>query len=89
MSTIPLSFRVSTQIQSQLEELARATDRPKSWHLEQAVRSYLDTQLWQIRQIKAGLAELDAGKGIPHEQVVPEIEKWMKRQRKRNSKSRK
>ena len=43
MSTI-ISVRVDPEIEARLAQLAEATDRPKSWHLEQALKSYREKQ---------------------------------------------
>ncbi|MGQ0664034.1 MAG: CopG family ribbon-helix-helix protein [Pseudomonadota bacterium] len=66
----PLAFRVDAARHARLAHLAAATDRPKSWPLQQALDAYLDAQLWQVEQIRLGIAELDAGKRIPHQEVM-------------------
>jgi predicted transcriptional regulator len=59
-----------------LERLAEATDRPRSWHIEQALDAYLDDQAWQVGQIETGLAEMDAGRAVPHEKVADWLRTW-------------
>lgn len=71
--TIPVAVRLDPQRHAKLVRLAVATDRPKSWVMERALDAYLDNQLWQVEHIQKGLAELDAGLGIPHERVVTAI----------------
>jgi len=66
--------------------LAKATDRPRSWHIEQALDSYLDLQSWQIAQIKKSMAEMDAGQGIPHEEIKKELLNWGKENKTRRAK---
>lgn len=68
-----LAFRVSLEKAKRLEELAAATDRPRSWLLEQALDQYLDLQAWQVEQVELAIAEMDAGQGIPHD----EIKEWL------------
>lgn len=68
-----LAFRVSLDKAKRLEELAAATDRPRSWLLEQALDQYLDLQAWQVEQVELAISEMDAGQGIPHE----EIKEWL------------
>ena len=58
---VPLSFRTDNHTADDLDRLVSATDRPRSWHLEQALRSYLRQQAWQVEDIQAGVAEADAG----------------------------
>jgi predicted transcriptional regulator len=74
--TISLSFRVSKDKAEQLEQLAAAMDRPRSWLLGRALDEYLDVQAWQVAEIRKGMAEIRQGKGIPHEKVVAWLETW-------------
>ena len=74
--SVSLSFRISETRAAQLDELATAMDRPRSWLLERALEEYLDVPRWQIAQIEKGMQELREGKGIPHEEVVGWLETW-------------
>jgi predicted transcriptional regulator len=76
--TRAISFRIPAEKVDALERLAAATDRPRSWHIEQALDSYLDVQAWQTAQIEKSMAEMDAGKGIPHEEIKKELLDWGK-----------
>jgi len=76
--TQAVSFRIRSEKVDALKRLARATDRPRSWHIEQALDSYLDVQAWQIAQIEKSIAEMDAGKGIPHSEIKKELSNWGK-----------
>jgi predicted transcriptional regulator len=77
--TVALSFRVDTDKNKRLESLAAATDRPKSWLLEQALDSYLETQAWQIEQVRQGLADIEDGRLIPDDVVWARAERRLKR----------
>lgn len=77
--TLTVSVRVDADTADRLDRLAKATDRPRSWHIEQALDAYLDVQAWQIREIEKGLKQLDAGKKVPHEEVVAWVETWGKK----------
>jgi predicted transcriptional regulator len=77
MSTI-ISVRVDPELEAQLAELARATDRPKSWHLEQALKSYLESQAWQVENINKGIADLNAGRLHSHAAAIAKLNKWGK-----------
>jgi predicted transcriptional regulator len=74
--TVSLSFRVRAEKAEQLDRLAEATDRPRSWLLQQALDSYLELQAWQIAHIKEGIEQLDRGEFIPHEEVDAWLESW-------------
>ena len=73
-----ISFRIPADTLAALERLAETTGQPRSWHLEQALDAYLNVQAWQVEDIKKAIAELDAGKGIPHEEVKKMVLGWGK-----------
>ncbi len=74
--TTTLSFRVPTESAARLDALVDATDRPRSWLLEQALEQYLDIQMWQVGHIAEGLADLEAGRVVDHETVMADLENW-------------
>jgi predicted transcriptional regulator len=84
--TQAISFRIRAEKVRALERLAKATDRPRSWHIEQALDSYLDLQAWQVAQIEKSMAEMDAGQGIPHQEVKKELLNWGKGNRAKRAK---
>ncbi len=74
--SVSLSFRTSREKANRLKRLSQATDRARSWLLEQALDAYLDAQSWQIAHIEKGLNELRRGEGIPHEDVAEWLAGW-------------
>ena len=83
MSDVPVSFRISPRLNSRLQKLAETTDRPKSWHIARAVEEYLQMQLWQMEQVRKGLEDSRAGRTIPHEQVMAEMDNLIRRSRRK------
>lgn len=73
---ISLSFRVPAETARRLDELAEATDRPRSWLLEQALESYLEVEAWQVEHIRQGLADFAAGRTVPQEEVAALVKSW-------------
>lgn len=73
--TQPVTVRLASDDVAKLDALAKATERSRAWHVEQALTAYLDLQAWQIEHIKKGLAELGAGLGIPQEEIEAELER--------------
>jgi predicted transcriptional regulator len=71
-----LSLRIRPELTREIDALASALDRPKSWVVEKAVEAYLETQRWHIEAIEAGVAAADAGKVVPHEAVEAWIDSW-------------
>lgn len=76
--TCAISFRLRADVVDALERLTKATDRPRSWHIEQALNAYLDLQAWQVAQVERSIAEMEAGRGVPHEAVEKELRNWGK-----------
>ena len=64
-----VSFRLASDKVSALDQLAGSLDRDRTYVLAEAVQAYLDTQQWQLEQIRAGIAEADAGQVIDHRKV--------------------
>jgi len=74
-----VSFRLDSDKLEALDSLAAAVDRNRSDLLNEAVRSYLEIQQWQVEQIKASLRQADAGELIPHSEVKKTAAKWYRR----------
>ena len=71
-----LTVRVSPETKKQLEALAKETKRSKSFLAAEAISSYLETQAWQLEQIKAGIADLDVGRTVSGDKVLAWIRSW-------------
>lgn len=67
--TRTINVRVPINVFDQLEELAKATARTKSFVTVEALSSYLEAQSWQIREVMAGLEEADRGEFATEEEV--------------------
>ena len=72
-ATQAISFRIRKTRAKALTRLAKNTERSRSWHIERAVEDYLEIQAWQLKQIELGLADVEAGRTIPHEEIVKEF----------------
>jgi len=71
-----LTIRLEDTVRKRLEKLAVATERSKSYLAAQAVIDYVKLQEWQIKEIKLGLQEADAGELVSHATV---LNNWKKR----------
>jgi len=70
MDTAVLTLRVPVEVKQQLDKLADATHRSKSWLAGEAIQRYLDLEAWQIGEIGQALAEADAGDFASDEEVA-------------------
>ncbi len=64
-----LNLRLPEALVAQLDQLASATMRSKSFLAIEALKSYLERESWQIQDIHGGLAEAEAGEFASEKQV--------------------
>jgi predicted transcriptional regulator len=74
MPSTTITIRTDPDLAGKIAALALAMDRSRNWVIEEALKQYVETQMWQIEGIKAAIASVDKGEGIPHEQVMAEAE---------------
>ena len=68
-----LMIRVSPAVKAKLGRIAADTRRSKSFLAGEAVAAYVDRELEIIEGIKAGLADMEAGRLVPHGEAMAEI----------------
>lgn len=70
------SVRLEDELSSKLDALATSLDRPRAWVIEQAIKSYVEEQAWQVGTVSEALDEYRSGRAqlVPHEQVMGELE---------------
>jgi predicted transcriptional regulator len=74
-----ISFRLESEKVAALDALADSMDRDRTYLLSEAIQAYLETQQWHLEQIKAGIAEADAGQLVDHASVKSMASKWRHR----------
>jgi predicted transcriptional regulator len=67
---VTISARVPAALDAGLEKLAAATGRSKSWHVNAALEAYLAAELAFLAAVDEGLADLEAGRVVEHEEIV-------------------
>lgn len=77
-AAVTLSVRIQPEARDQLEELASATGRTKSFLAAEAIENYLSTQRWQATEIKKSLKKANSKKAIfiAHEKVSSWLNSW-------------
>ena len=75
-----VSFRTDSRKVEELDSLAAAQDRDRSYLLNEAIDYYLDLQRYHIEAIKEGIRDADAGNLVPHEAVFDEVKKLRRKQ---------
>jgi len=69
MTTKTINVRLPESLYNEIEALAKATARTKSFLAIDALTNYVQSESWQIRDIHEGLKEADAGEFASDEQV--------------------
>ena len=66
-----ISVRVPKDVAKRLAKLAEAVDRSKSYVAGQAIEEFLTLQEWQVKAIRQGVTEADAGKLVARMDHTP------------------
>jgi RHH-type transcriptional regulator, rel operon repressor / antitoxin RelB len=75
--TTPVTVQLPVELKERLDELARTTERPASRLAVDAIRSWVEVQEWQLREIHEGLREADAGEFATEDEVSAMWAKWL------------
>ena len=75
MSTT-MTIRMESAVKKRLDRLSKATNRSKSFLAAEAIRQYVETNEWQIQEIRAALAEADNGDFASDADVKSIMGKW-------------
>jgi len=67
--SVTVTARLSPSVAKRLDTCAKLCRRTRSFLIEYMVDRYIDEQIAEVEAIMVGERELDAGLGIPHEEV--------------------
>ena len=76
METSTITVRIPLNIKEQLNHLAEATHRSKSWLAAEALNRYLELNTWQVAEIRQGIQEADRKEFAAGEDVDAVFAKW-------------
>jgi RHH-type rel operon transcriptional repressor/antitoxin RelB len=71
-----MTIRLEPAIKKKLDRLSAATSRSNSFLAAEAIREYLANNEWQVQEIRAAMAEADAGDFASEAQVEAVLSKW-------------
>ena len=74
MTTV--TTRLDEETQSRLDQLAKATDRSRSWLVADAIRRYVEEEGWQVAAIEEGVRQADAGDFATEDEVKAAFAEW-------------
>jgi RHH-type transcriptional regulator, rel operon repressor / antitoxin RelB len=76
--TETLSIRIDTGTKKRLDALSKHSKRSKSFLAAEAIAAYVESEEWQIGELQAGIAELNSGQELSHENVAKWLTSWGK-----------
>lgn len=71
-----MSMRLPDELSAQLDALATATGRSKSFLAGQAIRDFIERESWQIAEITQAMQEADAGDFASDDELNVVSAKW-------------
>ena len=71
-----VNLRLEPELDEKLSAVATRLDRSRSWVVQQALKEFIELQLWQMSAIQDGLRDVESGRVIAHEDVVTWVESW-------------
>ena len=74
VSSTTITIRLPTDVKDKLARLAQDTRRSKSYLAAEAVAAYVDRETEIIQGIQRGLADIKAGRTVPHEEAMAELD---------------
>ena len=74
--TVHVTVPVDEAAKAELEGLALARGLGLDDVMAEAVAGYLEEQRAMLAAIDEGLADIEAGRVVPHEEVVAEMKRW-------------
>jgi len=69
-----MTIRMTPDLKEKLGRLAHTTRRTRSWLAAEAVAAYVDDELEIIEGIQRGLADMTAGRVIPHDKATDQLD---------------
>jgi predicted transcriptional regulator len=71
-----MTLRIDDEVKERLKKLADATQRSKSFLAAEAIRAYVETNEWQIGEIRKAVKEANAGDFASETDVRAVAKKW-------------
>jgi predicted transcriptional regulator len=71
--TVTITARIPASLAKRLGIYAKAAKRTRSWVVQDILDRYVDGELAFAEAVNVGLKELEAGLGIPHEEVFRKL----------------
>ncbi len=70
-----MEISLAPELETRLSRIASEAGKAPSQVVQELVADYLDHDEWSKREVEKGLASLDSGKFVSHEEVGRQIER--------------
>ncbi|MBF0305296.1 MAG: CopG family ribbon-helix-helix protein [Alphaproteobacteria bacterium] len=74
--TVPVTVRISPEVNEQLERLAEATSRSKSLLAAEAIGAFVQTESQFVDAVEEGRRAVREGRVVSHHEVRKWLESW-------------
>lgn len=82
--TDPMEVKLSPELQAKLDSIAAQQGRDSASLVHEAVERLIGYDEWFIRQVEEGLAQLDRGEVLEHDEVAARLEKLIAEKQRRS-----
>jgi len=76
MATTTMSVRLPEELSRQLNKLAEATKRSKSFCAVEAIKRYVEQESWQVMAVEEGINDAAEGRLVDHQEVKDWVTSW-------------
>ena len=77
MSLQPYSIRADAQTMEALGRIAEAMDRSRNWVINDALKAYVEDNVWLEQQVANSRQEIANGKGVPHDEAMGRMRNYI------------
>jgi RHH-type transcriptional regulator, rel operon repressor / antitoxin RelB len=76
--TETLSIRIDSNTKKRLDALSKSSKRSKSFLAAEAITAFVESEEWQLNQIREAIGQIDSGLQVDHEKVSTWLKNWGK-----------
>jgi predicted transcriptional regulator len=78
-----MEINLTPELQAKLDEVAAQQGRDAQSLVQEAVQRLLDYDQWFVREVEKGLAQIESGEVLEHDEVGARLEKLLNEKQRR------
>jgi predicted transcriptional regulator len=79
MASETLTVRIDPEMKKELDSIAAAQDRDRSYIVKEAIRAYVEFHHWELEHVRQGLRDADEGRFVPDAVMKKKIARMTRR----------